>query len=107
VDTQSGYFRSADGKALMLYVRPKTTSYDVEADRALIATAQTIAEKLGARVTDGTFSGKGLEIGFTGACAYTLTYRDWLHRDASLSTPLSAIAVLLLFAVFFRSVRVL
>jgi predicted RND superfamily exporter protein len=107
VDTTSGYFRSADGRALMIYVRPNTTSYDVEADRALIAAASAAAEKLGARVTDGTFSGKGLELSFTGACAYTLTYRDWLHRDASWSTPVSALAVLVLFAFFFRSLRVL
>jgi predicted RND superfamily exporter protein len=107
VDTQSGYFRSADGRALMIYVRPKATSYDVEADRALIARASAVATRLGARITDGDFTGRGLEVGFTGACAYTLTYRDWLHRDASLSTPLSAIAVLVLFAFFFRSLRVL
>jgi predicted RND superfamily exporter protein len=107
VDTQSGYFRSADGRALMIYVRPRATSYDVEADRALIAGARHAAEKLGARVTDGNFTSHGIEVGFTGACAYTLTYRDWLHRDASLSTPLSALAVLVLFAFFFRSLRVL
>jgi len=107
VDTRSGYFKSADGKALMIYVRPKTTSYDVEADRALIAAATAAAQRLGARVTEGTFGGPGLTVSFTGACAYTLYYRDWLHRDASLSTPVSAIAVLVLFAFFFRSLRVL
>lgn len=107
VDTQSGYFRSADGRALMIYVRPSFTTYDVEADRALIAATAQAAERLGARVTDGDFTGRGLEVGFTGAAAYTLWYRDWLHRDASSSTPLSAAAVLILFAVVFRSLRVL
>src|SRR5205814_389202 len=57
VDASSGYFRSADGRALLLYVRPKTTSFDVEADRALVAEASALARQLGARVTDGTFSG--------------------------------------------------
>jgi predicted RND superfamily exporter protein len=107
VDTSSGYFRSADGRALMMYVRPRAGSYDVEADRALIGQASWAAERLGARVTEGRFAGKGIEVSFTGACAYTLTYRDWLHRDASWSTPVSAIAVLVLFAFFFRSLRVL
>ncbi len=107
VDTTSGYFRSHDGKALMIYVRPRSASYDVEADRALITAASAAAERLGARVTDGTFSGRGIELAYTGACAYTLTYRDWLHRDASWSTPVSAFAVLVLFAFFFRSLRVL
>jgi uncharacterized protein len=107
VDTRSGYFKSADGKALIIYVRPKGGSYDVEANRALITMATHAATKLGARVTEGEFGGPGITVSFTGACAYTLYYRDWLHRDASLSTPASAIAVLLLFALFFRSLRVL
>jgi hypothetical protein len=107
VDTQSGYFRSKDGHALLFYVRPKRASSDIEADRALITAASQAAEQLGARVTDGRFSGPSLQVSFTGACAYTLYYRDWLHRDASLSTPLSALAVLVLFAFFFRSLRVM
>lgn len=107
VDTRSGYFKSADGRALMIYVRPKGGSYDVEANRALIAAATQAAQSLGATVTEGEFRGKGVTVSFTGACAYTLYYRDWLHRDASLSTPVSAIAVLLLFALFFRSLSVL
>lgn len=108
VDATSGYFRSADGKSLLLHVRPKTAPFDVEADRALVAAATAAAERLGARVTDGRFHGGAQpEVAFTGACAYALAYRDWLHRDMSLSTTLSALAVLVLFAVFFRAVRVL
>jgi predicted RND superfamily exporter protein len=107
VDTQSGWFRSADGRALMLYVRPHAPSFDIEADRALIAAASRAAASLGARVTDGEFAPRGLSVSYTGACAYALYYRDWLHRDASLSTPISALAVLILFALFFRSLRVL
>jgi hypothetical protein len=109
IDTTSGYFQSADGRAVILYVRPRGSTFDVEADRALIARTSAIATELGARVTDGQFSGAPgtIEVGYTGACAYTLYYRDWLHNDASWSTPLSAIAVLLLFGVVFRSFRVL
>jgi predicted RND superfamily exporter protein len=109
VDTTSGYFQSADGRAVLLYVRPRGSTFDVEADRALIARTSAIAAALGARVTDGVFTGApgAIEVGYTGACAYTLTYRDWLHADASWSTPLSAIAVLLLFGLVFRSFRVL
>jgi hypothetical protein len=107
VDTSSGYFKSADGRALVIYVRPKTGSYDVEADRALMEAATRAAQALGAHVTEGDFGKPGITVSFTGACAYTLYYRDWLHRDASLSTPVSAIAVLLLFALFFRSLRIL
>ena len=107
VDTTSGYFRSKDGRALIMYVRPTSTSFDVEADRALIAQVSAAATALGAKITDGDFSGHGLEVGYTGACAYTLCYRDWLHRDAFWSAPLSGLAVLFMFAFFFRSLRVL
>jgi len=107
VDTTSGYFRSKDGHALIIYVRPKTGSFDIEADRALIARVSAAATALGARVTEGDFTGKGIEIGYTGPCAYTLYYRDWLHRDLFWSMPLSLIAVLMLFAFFFRALRVL
>jgi predicted RND superfamily exporter protein len=109
VDAQSGYFRSADKKALLLFVRPKTGAFDVEADRALIAATSDVAKRLGARVSDDGVMHPGAqpEIAFTGPCAYTLFWRDWLHRDMQLSTTLSGVAVLLLFALFFRALRVL
>jgi uncharacterized protein len=124
VDARSGYFQSADGKAVMLFVRPRAPTSDYAADRRLIAEAGALAERLGARVThDGLFRGGaqplgpsgaagGAErseiiVGFTGACAFWMYYQDWLHRDMQLSTVLSGIAVLVLFGVFFRAVRAL
>ncbi len=109
VDAQSGYFRSADKRALLLFVRPRASAFDVEADRALIAAASAAAERLGARLSsDGNpHAGAQPEVSFTGPCAYTLAWRDWLHRDMSLSTIISAVAVLVLFALFFRALRVL
>jgi predicted RND superfamily exporter protein len=109
VDAQSGYFRSQDKKALLLFVRPHASAFDVEADRGLIAASTAIAERLGARVSlDGVIHpGAQPEVSFTGPCAYTLAWRDWLHRDMQLSTTLSGVAVLVLFALFFRALRVL
>jgi predicted RND superfamily exporter protein len=108
VDAQSGYFRSADGRALLVFIQPRTSAFDAEADRALIAEASRLATQLGARVTDGRYAGTAQpEVSFTGACAYALYYRDWLHRDMQLSTTVSAVAVLVLFALFFRALRVL
>jgi predicted RND superfamily exporter protein len=109
VDAQSGYFRSADGKALMLYIRPRAPTSDYAADRALIDGAAKLAERLGARVArDGNFEvGAQPQIGFTGACAFWMFYQDWLHRDMQLSTVLSGVAVLVLFGLFFRAVRAL
>lgn len=109
VDAQSGYFKSADGKALMLYVRPRAATSDYAADRRLIDEASALAERLGARVArDGKFPG-GTQpvVGFTGACAFWMFYQDWLHRDMQLSTVLSGVAVLVLFALFFRAFRAL
>lgn len=109
VDARSGYFQSADGKAVMLFVRPHALTSDYAADRHLIDEASAIAERLGARVSrDGRFHGGAQpEVGFTGACAFWMYYQDWLHRDMQLSTVLSGVAVLVLFGVFFRAVRAL
>jgi hypothetical protein len=110
VDAQSGYFRSSDGKALLIYVRPKAPTSNYAADRALIAGATTLAERLGARVAaDGRLHGgtPQPEVAFTGACAFWMFYQDWLHRDMQLSTILSGVAVLVLFGLFFRAVRAL
>jgi predicted RND superfamily exporter protein len=108
VNAGSGYFISPDGKALLMQVRPHAAASNPEADRALITRASELAQKFGAHVaSDGNFTGHGLEVGFTGACAYTLTYRDWMHRDLLWTTPASLLVVFLLFAFFFRSLRIL
>ncbi|MGZ3408228.1 MAG: MMPL family transporter, partial [Polyangia bacterium] len=109
VDARSGYFQSPDGKALMLYVRPRAPTSDYRADRRLIDDASALAERIGARVSrDGRFHGGAQpEISFTGACAFWMYYQDWLHRDMQLSTVLSGVAVLVLFGIFFRAVRAL
>src|SRR5207253_2540368 len=67
IDARSGYFRSTDGKALMIYVRPRAPTSDYKADRALIAGVSALAERLGARVAaDGRFHGGGRpEVAFT------------------------------------------
>jgi predicted exporter len=110
VDAQSGYFRSSDHQALLLYVRPRAPTSDWAADQRLIAEASTLAEGLGAKVAaDGRVAASPdrIVVGFTGACAFWMFYRDWLHRDMQLSTVLSGLAVLVLFGVFFRALRAL
>lgn len=109
VDAQSGYFRSSDGKALLVYVRPRAPTSDYAADRRLIERAAATAERLGARVArDGRLQpGATPTVAFTGACAFWMFYQDWLHRDMQLSTVLSGVAVLVLFGLFFRAVRAL
>jgi predicted RND superfamily exporter protein len=108
----------------MLYVRPRAPTNDYNADRALITRASTLAQQFGARIaSDGNFHGgaarpspssaigsperSAIVVGFSGACAFWMFYRDWLHRDMQLSTIVSALAVLVLFGIFFRAVRAL
>jgi uncharacterized protein len=109
VDAQSGYFQSADGKALLVYVRPRAPTSDYAADRRLIEEAGALARRLGAGVaSDGKIrAGAQPVVAFTGACAFWMFYQDWLHRDMQLSTVLSGLAVLVLFGLFFRAVRAL
>ena len=109
VDAASGYFKSPDGKALLLFIRPTTNPFDVEADRSLVEGVSAVARGLGARVVDGDFGAPGAtpEVGFTGVYAHAFVYRDWLHHDVGISTIVSAVEVLLFFALLLGAVRAL
>lgn len=108
IDASSGLFKSADGTALLVYLRPAHPGSDPEATRALIAAVADAARPLGGTLTDGDFSGgASVELSLTGPSIYALSYRDWLHRDMTRSTVLSALSVLVLFGLFFRALRVL
>ena len=108
IDASSGLFKSADGKALLVYLRPARPGSDPEATRALVAAIAAAARSLGATLTEGDFSGgANVELSLTGPSIYALSYRDWLHRDMTRSTVLSAVSVLVLFGLFFRALRVL
>lgn len=131
VDTRSGYFRTADGRALLLKVRPRFAPLLWQRGDQLLADASRLATSLGAElatqpdtspwverlrrlgplgrdrhVTSFT-DGPRPKISFTGAYAFPPHYRRWLEQDMTLSTILSVGAVLLLFGVFFRSLRIL
>jgi predicted RND superfamily exporter protein len=110
IDAQSGLYRSADGHALLVYLRPRDASTDAEATRTLLEEIGALAAPLGgAVVSDGIFHDdpSRVELSFVGPSVYALHYRDWLHRDMTRSTVLSGLAVLILFGVFFRTLRVL
>ncbi len=108
VDAQSGYFRTVDGKALVIKVRPGFDPMDWDADQRLLDGASALARSLGAQVA-GThiMSGKNPVVAFTGSYAFPPYYKKWLEQDSALSTIISAGSVLLLFALFFRSLRIL
>lgn len=108
VDATSGYLRTADGTALLIKVRPRFAPLEWERDQQLIADASQLARSLGAEVSDRRFdSAKIPKVAFTGAYAFPPFFRLWIEKDMTLSTFLSVGAVFLLFALFFRSLRIL
>ncbi|MBL8635401.1 MAG: MMPL family transporter [Myxococcales bacterium] len=108
VDATSGYLRTADGTALLIKVRPRFAPLEWERDQKLIADASELARSLGAEVSERNFtSQKTPRVAFTGAYAFPPFFRLWIEKDMTLSTILSVGAVFLLFAIFFRSLRIL
>ncbi|MBI5480219.1 MAG: MMPL family transporter [Deltaproteobacteria bacterium] len=98
-DPETGYFAARDGRALLLFVTPARPPADLEFDAALERLALTTA----AAVPEG----RGMRVRLTGAPAYHLAYATMLRGDLVRSTTFSLVAVLLLFALFFRVVRIL
>lgn len=108
VDATSGYLRTADGTALIIKVRPRFAPLEWERDQKLLDDAANIAKSLGADVTESDFRATDRpKISFTGAYAFPPYFRMWIEKDMTLSTVLSVGAVLVLFALFFRSLRIL
>lgn len=118
VDTTSGYFRSADGQALLLFVQAQHSTFDIEANRQLLAQAAAAARRTGGLLGDAAALASDTAttsepapprptVWFTGAYAYAVEYRDWLHHDLQLSTLVSGVTVLLAFALFLGALRVL
>jgi hypothetical protein len=110
VDAQSGYFRTADGKALLIKARPGFDPMaDWQRDRRLLDDAGRLAVSLGARVAGGDriLADATPTVAFTGAYAFPPYWHDWMEHDMTRSTVLSVGSVLLLFALFFRALRIL
>lgn len=109
VDTRSGYFRSADGHALLIFVRPATSPFDIAADRRLLDDATRLAERLGGRASGGQFAAIGPQptVSFTGPYAYAPEYAAWLEHDLQVSTIVSTVAVLLFFGLLLGALRAL
>lgn len=109
VDASSGYFRTADGRALLIKVRPGYNPMEWRRDRQLLQEVARIARRLGAQVAGDRIPADLSRpvVAFTGAYAYPAYYRVWIEQDLHRSTTLSLGAVLLLFALVFRAVRIL
>ena len=133
VDAQSGYLRTLAGTALIIKVRPRFDPMQWQRGEALLSDATALAQKLGAQPSTQpdtsliarilrqlgslgsdrqitTFSDEnhpGIRVAYTGSYAFPPYYRRWIEQDMTRSTLLSVGSVLLLFALFFRSLRIL
>ena len=85
VDTQSGRFATPDGLAALVLLRATPVR-------------PTLARRLGELMPD---------VGWTGAPIYAAVYEAAVKRDLMVSSLASLVAILLLFGVFFRSLRIL
>ena len=96
VDVESGRFASADGRAALVLVEPARPARDLAADQRLLERVRALAAEL-----------PRVRVAATGAPAYRLAYERTMKRDLALSSTASLCGVLVLFGLFFRSLRIL
>lgn len=108
VDARSGYLRTADGKALLIKIRPRFKPLDWQRGEQFVEDAGKLARSLGAELALTHFEdGSQPKVAFTGSYAFPPYFRHYLERDMTGSTLISVGAVLLLFALVFRTLRIL
>jgi predicted exporter len=91
-----GRFTTQNGRAALVLVTPRSRASDLVASARLLSAARARADAIG-----------GVRVEFTGGPAYSVAYASAVQRDLALSTVASFVAVLLLFGLFFRTLRVL
>lgn len=108
VDARSGYLRTADGTALLIKIRPRFAPLLWERGERLVAELGALAVEHGGAVAETEFASTPTpRVAFTGSYAFPPFFRRYMEQDMTRSTLLSVGAVLLLFGVFFRSLRIL
>lgn len=108
VDARSGYLRTADGHALLIKIRPHFKPLDWQRGERLVEDAAALARSLGGEIALHRFDDtEQPRVAFTGSYAFPPYFRHYLEQDMSGSTVISVVAVLLLFALVFRSLRIL
>jgi predicted RND superfamily exporter protein len=99
----SEYFLSPEGGALLMVVRPLRSAFDtIFAERLLSAVAAIEQELLA-----GPFRGAGITVAHTGSYVYALADKRVLQSDFGLYFLLAPLAVLLIFHLGLRSLRIL
>jgi predicted RND superfamily exporter protein len=94
---------SPSGEALLMLVRPVGSPFDTVFTERLMADVRA-AE---AGLLSGAFAGSGIRVGYTGSYVYALADRATMRRDLSVYFLMAPFAVLAVFYVGFRSLRIL
>ncbi len=99
---RDGYFVSADGRALLLLVRPKASAFDIDFSRRLLQQVRAAEAEARHALGDET-----TRIAYTGSYVYALEDAATLKWDVGRYTTLALIGVLVVFFVGYRNLRIL
>jgi predicted RND superfamily exporter protein len=101
VDPLDGTFRSPDGGARLVMLRPRGSS----ADRAYCQRLLDALDAHAAAARAGLPSEESLHAGYTGSYAYVVGYWHSIQRDVTITSAISLAAVLLLYFGLMRRLR--
>ncbi len=99
----SDRFLSPSGDALLMILRPQRSAFDTVFAESLMASVRKAEDEL----LTGSFAGSGVAVGHTGSYVYALADRKVLEKDIGLYFLFAPIAVLLVFHLGLRTLRVL
>ena len=100
LNTVDGYYGTDDGRMLLMLVRPKGDSLDVDGSRALVARVKEIARSLHPELLKPPVT-----VGYCGVVVSTVEEYDILKKDI-LSTALLCLTLVgLVIILYFRSIR--
>jgi len=102
-EMSSGYFSAADDRALVFFVRPRASGFDVAFSERLLREAHAAAE--GAR--SALDEASGIRVAYTGSYVYALEDAGTLQGDIARYTVLALVAVLAIFYAGYRDLRIL
>jgi len=100
IDLWSGYYISADRRMLLMIVKPKGSAQDIEFDRRLIKEMRRIE-----RSVRNSFQNTSINIGYTGSYMIALRDAEIIRFDIIKNIFTSSLGVLLIFILFFHSIR--
>ncbi|HVM95291.1 MAG TPA: MMPL family transporter, partial [Candidatus Acidoferrales bacterium] len=96
-----GYISSADGKALLLMVRPTHNAFDIA------FTTRFMQQVREAERATHTAAGDGVHVGYTGSYAFALEDAGTIKTDVLRYTALALIGILAVFFAGYRDLRIL